>query len=145
MGQLLGIEPSSVESQSTILPINYSCRKPRKPHSFRARYRTRTDTSKRVAFKATVSTISPSGRIQILSIVYPEADLNCQNTDTKSVTSTIPSSRQKFKCSSNPKVYPLPDLNQQNAGFESAVSTIPPRGLIRTTICQKAHGCARGP
>ena len=26
MGQLLGIEPSTVESQSTILPINYSCR-----------------------------------------------------------------------------------------------------------------------
>lgn len=24
-GQLLGIEPSTVESQSTILPINYSC------------------------------------------------------------------------------------------------------------------------
>ena len=27
MGQLLGIEPSAVESQSTILPINYSCRR----------------------------------------------------------------------------------------------------------------------
>ena len=24
-GQLLGVEPSTVESQSTILPINYSC------------------------------------------------------------------------------------------------------------------------
>lgn len=24
-GQLLGIEPSAVESQSTILPLNYSC------------------------------------------------------------------------------------------------------------------------
>ena len=58
VGQLLGIEPSAVESQSTILPINYSCQRAK----LFARYRTRTDTSWRVAFKATVSTISPSGR-----------------------------------------------------------------------------------
>ena len=61
-----------------------------------ARYRTRTDTSWRVAFKATVSTVSPSGRVSALVELYcwvcPEADLNCQNTDPKSVTSTIPSS-----------------------------------------------------
>lgn len=47
-GQLLGIEPKAVEPQSTILPLNYSCRRVgvKRQKNIRTRYRTRTDTPK---------------------------------------------------------------------------------------------------
>lgn len=76
-GQLLGIEPRSSNPQFNILPLNYSCR---------TRYRTRTSISlKRVAFKATASTISPSG---LYFSIYPKWDSNSQKPDPKSGTST---------------------------------------------------------
>ena len=53
-GQLLGIEPRSIEPQSTILPLDYSCRVYPLPDLNRH--------SEETAFKAAASTISPSGR-----------------------------------------------------------------------------------
>lgn len=90
-GRLLGIEPRASNPQFNIFPLNYSRQYPL-PDSNR-HFLTKT------AFKAVVSTISPSGRAMFLEPymkvkIYPKADSNCQNSDPKSDTSTIPSFRQ---------------------------------------------------
>jgi hypothetical protein len=81
-GRLLGIEPRASNPQFNIFPLNYS------RLDFTIKYPL-PDSNwhfvTKVAFKATVSTISPSGLIIIL---YLEADSNCQNSDPKSDTST---------------------------------------------------------
>ena len=77
-GQLLGIEPRAIEPQSTILPLNYSCR---------THCRTWTGTPQKQLLRLPRLPFRQVGN-KIKTELYPEGDSNSQKPDPKSGTST---------------------------------------------------------